>query len=168
MLETKVDQSSVDSTVEYMDLVKDRILAAARVGMAEGMQLLAENTVEALHAAGIQNRSGALEANILGSPRVTEDADFIRGKVKAMAPVKAKGGGIYYNNLGNILNLGFHDPEVKAPMHEFTEPDGETFWARGHVAFDVKPHPFFREAVASSEAPIMDIIRARLAEAVDQ
>jgi hypothetical protein len=168
MLEVKVDQKSVDTTIDYMEAVKQRIFAAIRTGMAEGMELLAANAVEEMGAAGIQNRTGALAENILKSPRVTEDADFIRGRVSAVSLVKARGGGLYYNNLGNILDMGFHDPQTKSPLHQFTESDGETFWARGHVAFDVKPHPFFRRAVEVSESPIMDIIRARVAEAVGE
>jgi hypothetical protein len=130
------------------------------------MELLAKNTVAEMAAAGVQNRSGALAENILKSPRVTEDANVIWGRVKAMALVKAKGGELYYNNLGNILNRGFYDPAVKCPMHQFAEPDGESIWARGHAAFSVKPHAFFRRAVEVSESPIMDIIRSRVAEAV--
>jgi hypothetical protein len=168
MLEVKIDPASVASTVGYLEAVKGRILAAVRVGMAEGMELLAGNTVAELTAAGIQSRTGGLVEGILKSPRVTEDANVIRGRVTAFAPVKAKGGELYYNNLGNILNMGFRDPNVKSPMHQFTAPDGETFWARGHAAFDVKPHPFFRRAVEVSESPIMDIIRSRVAEAIDQ
>jgi len=168
MLEIKVDQSSVDSTLDYMERVKQRILDGVRAGMAEGMQVLAANTVAEMAAAGIQNRTGALAANVLKSPRVTEDARFITGRVGAMALVKAKGGSEYYNNLGNILDIGAIEPVVQSPMHQITEPDGDTFWARGHVAFDVKPHPFFRRAFQVSESPIMDIIRARVAEATEE
>ena len=168
MLDAKVDQKSVDATVDYMETVKQRILAAVRTGMAEGMELLAANTVAEMAAAGIQNRTGALAANILSSPRVTEDSNVIRGRVTAMSEVKAKGGGMYLSNLGNILDIGAIEPAVESPMHQIAEPDGGTFWARGHVAFDIKPHPFFRRAVEVSESPIMDIIRARVAEACEE
>jgi hypothetical protein len=168
MLDVKVDQSSVDSTLGYMQRVKIKILEGVRVGMAEGMELLAGNTVAELYAAGVQRRTGALEEGILRSPRITEDANLIRGRVKAMALVKARGGELYVNNLGNILNRGFHDPAVSSPVHRFTEPGEGTFWARGHIAFDVKPHPFFRRAVAVSESPIMDVIRQRVSEAVEE
>ena len=117
-------------------------------------------------ASGIQNRTGALEAGILNSPRVTEDENVIRGRVTAKAPVKAKGGAMYYSNLGNILDMGFTDPAVSnEPLHQIVAAGGDTFWARGHVAFDVKPHSFFRRAVQISESPIMDLIRSRVSEA---
>jgi hypothetical protein len=169
MLDAKLDPKSLSSTVDYMQTVKQRILAAVRSGMAEGMELLAENTVAELYRSGIQRRTGVLEENILSSPRVTEDANVIRGRVTAKSLVKAKGGQPYYNNLGNMLDLGFHDPAVgKEPMHQITEPDGGTFWARGHVAFDVKPHPFFRRAVEVSESPIMELIRSRVSRAAEE
>ena len=169
MLEIKVDQSSVDSTLDYLERVKQRILDGVRAGMAEGMQVLAANTVAEMAAAGIQNRTRALAENVLNSPHLSENENSISGKVYAGARVKAKGGGMYSSNLGNILNMGFADPAVgNEPMHQITAPDGYTSWARGHVAFDVKPHPFFRKALAVSESPIMDLIRARVAEATGE
>jgi hypothetical protein len=165
MLEIKVDQGSVDSTVDYMEAVKQRVLAAVRTGMAGGMELLADTTVEQMAVAGVQNKTGALETNIISSPRVTEDAQAIRGRVTGFALVKAKGGELYYNNLANILDKGFMDPAEQSAIHQIVPPDGDTFWARGHVAFDVKPHPFFRRSLEISESPIMDIIRARVSEA---
>lgn len=168
MLDVKINPQS-ESIPAYMERVKLKIFEGVRAGMTEGMELLATNTVQELYASGIHRRTGALEAHILSSPRVTEDASFIRGRVTAESEVKAKGGALYINNLGNILNMGFHDPAVgNEPMHQIAEPDGGTFWARGHVAFDVKPHPFFRKAVAASESPIMDLIREHVTEAVEK
>jgi hypothetical protein len=163
----EVDPKSVASSLSYIESVKQNILEAVRAGMAEGMDVLAENTVDAMHSAGIEKRSGDLEERVLKSPRVTEDEAFIRGRVSAHSLVKARGGKEYINNLGNILNMGFREKAVKkVPMHEITAADGDTYWARGHRAFDVKPHPFFRRAVEVSEAPIMDLIRNRVADAV--
>lgn len=167
MLEFYVDQKSGDSTVDYMEAVKQKVLQGIREGIAEGMEILAGNTVFAMEASGIQARTGLLEKNILESAGVSEDADVIRGRVSAFSRVKEKGGGTYVSNLGNILDLGFHDPAEKgktAPMYQFAAANGESAWTHGHKAFSVQPHPFFRRAVEVSEAPIMDVIRSRLAE----
>jgi hypothetical protein len=168
MLDLKINPASVDSTIEHMQAVKQRIFEAVREGMAEGMNLLAENTVQALEGSGVQSRTGALESNILSSPRVAETEFMIMGRVTAMAPVKARGGQMYYTNLRNILNRGFHEPAQKSPVHQIVEAGSDTFWARGHVAFDVRAHPFYRQAVEISESPIMDLIRERVAAAAEE
>ena len=160
-----IDPRSVDETVDYIGAVKQRILEAVRGAMTESMQLLAETAVEQMAGAGIQSRTGALESNILRSPRVTENESYIRGRVLAMALVKAKGGAEYWQNLGNILDLGFRDPKVKSAPHQIVAFDGGTFWAQGHAAFSVRPHPFFKRSLSVAEAPIMELIRSRVAEA---
>jgi hypothetical protein len=167
MLDVFVDPKSVDATVEYIDAVKLRILDAVRSGMTESMQLLAETVVGEMAAAGVQNRTGELESNILRSPRVTETESEIRGRVFARALVKAKGGAAYWQNMGNIFDMGFRDPKVKSGPHQIVGPTGDTFWARGHAAFDVRPHPFFKRSADVAEAPIMDLIRSRVVGAAE-
>lgn len=166
-LDVHVDPKSVEQTVDYIDAVKLRILDAVRGTMTEAMQLLAETVVGDMATEGIQNRTGALETNILRSPRVTENASEIRGRVFAMALVKAKGGAEYWQNLGNILDMGFRDPKVASGPHQIVSANGDSFWAQGHIAFSVRPHPFFQRSLATAEAPIMDLIRSRIAEAAE-
>jgi hypothetical protein len=37
-------------------------------------------------------------------------------------------------------------------------------WVRGQLAFDVRPYPFFRRSVQVAESPMLELIRARVAE----
>jgi hypothetical protein len=162
----EVDQHSVDQTVDYLDSVRLRIFAGVRSGMKEAMEGLAGTAVAEMGAAGIQSRTNQLAENILASPQIAEDKYAIRGRVSAKGKMKLKGR-TFLGFLGTALDEGYHVPAVKCPMYQIVAPDGDTFWARGHVAFDVKPHPFFRAASESYAPTLIDIISARVREATE-
>lgn len=166
MIGFEVDQRSVDGTVEYLGTVRQRIFAAVRGGMKEGMEGLAGTAVAEMGAAGIQSRTNQLAENILASPQIAEDKYAIKGRVSAKGKMKLKGR-TFLGFLGTALDEGYRVPAVKCAMYQITKPDGETFWARGHVAFDVKPHPFLRRASESYAPTLIDIISARIREATE-
>lgn len=156
MIQLQVERASVDAVQDYLERVKQRILAGIRAGMQEAMENLAGTAIEQMSAAGIQSRSGALVEAIGDSPKATETTEVIRGTVSSNVGIK---------NLGLWLEEGIHDPAVKGKLYQFTAPDGSTVYTRGHRAFDVKPHPFLNPALEASKQPIMDVIAARVAEA---
>jgi hypothetical protein len=158
VINLKVDRASVDSTVAYIDQVKERILAGIRSGMQEAMEGLAGAVESKLEGDPIVSRTGELASAIAKSPKVTETATIIRGTVTADVGLK---------HLGIWLEEGTHVPAVDGKLYEFTEADGDTFFARGHRAFDVKPHPFMNPALDEMKAPIMQIIADAVAEATD-
>lgn len=165
MIELKVDQASVDRTVDYLEAVRQRIFAAVHAGMEEAMEGLAGEAINQLEAAGIHSRTGQLLENIGNSPRVTETTDLIIGKVKAEREMKL-GGRTFIGYVGTALDEGFHVKAVPGHLYQFTEPDADTLFTQGHQAFDVKPHPFLKRAIEAYESPLMDIIRARVQEAI--
>lgn len=157
MLDIEIDQSSVDRVIDYMEQIKLRIFAGVRQGMMEAMTGLAEQTVEEMATAGIANRSGELEAAILRSPGVVENDTAIRGRVSTQVGRK---------QVGIWLDAGIIEPAVTGHTYQFAEPDGNTFYTRGHRAFDVKPRPFIRESLRAYESTIFSIIQAKVDEAV--
>lgn len=170
MLQLVIEQRSVDQVQGYIERTKLRIFEKMREGMQEAMEGLAGETVYQAAAAGIQNRTGDLFTDILNSPKVSESAEAITGRVSVLSEMTS-GGRKFKGYLGTALDEGFHDPAVdpskyKGPF-EFTSADGDTLYSRGHVAFDVKPHPFLRQAKESYTSPIMEIIEAAVAEAYE-
>lgn len=156
MITLQVEQASVDSVKSYLEKVRQRILQGIREGMMEAMQGLAWNVADKLAGNPIVSRSGELLGAVLGSPKVTETPEVIRGTVTADVGNK---------HLGIWLEEGTHVPAVEGSLFQFTPPDGDTVYSRGHRAFDVKPHPFMNPSLREFRAPIMAIIEARVAEA---
>lgn len=163
MIELKVDQRSVDNTLGYLDAVGVRILENVHAAMEESMEGLAAETIEQMIGAGIQSRTGQLLENIGNSARVKETAEFIYGSVSARREMKL-GGRTFLGFVGTAIDEGFHVREFEGNLYEFTEPDAGTLYARGHAAFDVKPHPFLAQSQQAYETPIMDAIRAAIVE----
>jgi hypothetical protein len=75
------------------------------------------------------------------------------------------GGRKFKGYLGTAIDEGFHVPAVEGKLLKFTPAGAETRFTRGHVAFDVAPHPFLIRAKEAFASPIMQIIAARVAEA---
>ena len=158
MIALTLDPGSVEGVKDYLEETRRNILLAIRGGMQEGMEALAWDVADKFAGNPIVSRSGELLGGILGSPKVTETTEVIRGTVAA---VSANG-----KPIGLWLEEGTHVPVVKGSLFQFTEPDGKTLYTRGHRAFDVKPHPFMNPSLREMKQPIMDIIAARLSEAL--
>jgi hypothetical protein len=166
VLQLAVTQRSIDSTAGYIERVKLRIFQKMREGMQEAMEGLAGEAVAQAGAAGIQAKTGALFADILASAKVRETPELIAGSVDAQSEMTS-GGRKFKGYLGTALDEGFSVKAVEGNLFQFTAPDGGTLYSRGHRAFDVKPHPFLRQAKEAFTAPIFDIIQARVAEAYE-
>ena len=156
MLTFTLDPSSVDATVDHVEAVRHRILAAIREGMMEAMQGLAWTVADKLSGNPIVSRSGELLGAILGSPKVTETAEIIRGTVSSDVGAQ---------HLGLWLEEGTHIKAVEGKLYGFTPPDGKTFFTHGHRAFSIKPHPFMNPSLREYKSTIMEIIVAKVAEA---
>lgn len=170
MLQVVIEQRSVDTAISYVERVKQRIFQKMREGMREAMEGLAGETVYQATAAGIHNKTGDLFTDILNSPTVGETAELIIGKVRVQSEMTS-GGRKFRGYLGTALDEGFHVPAVSSDKtrgpFQFTSADGDTLYARGHVAFDVKPHPFLHQAKEAFTSPILELIEARVAEAYE-
>ena len=167
MLVVTVTPQSVDQTIDYVERTKQRIFEKMREGMTEAMEGLAAEVVSEAGAAGIQARTGALFADILKSPRIRENAEAITGTVSTLSEMTS-GGRKFRGYLGTALDEGFHVKAVKSKgPYQFTAADGETFFTQGHIAFDIKPHPFLHRAKEAFTQPIMEIIANRVAEAFE-
>ncbi len=164
MLQIIVEQRSVDTAVEYVERVKQRIFQKMREGMQEAMEGLAAEAVSQASGAGIQSRTGQLFTDILSSPRVKETAELIIGTVDAQSEMTS-GGRKFRGYLGTALDEGFHVKAVEGKLFQFTAANSSTLYSMGHTAFGVSPHPFLRQAKEVFSAPIMEIIASRVAEA---
>lgn len=158
MIRLTLKQSSVDSVEAYMERVRQRIFANVRAGMQQAMEQLAGTVAEKLHGDPIVSRTGELEAAVLASPKVRETALVIQGRVSA--DIGQKHFGIWFEE-------GTHVPAVPGHLYGFTEPDGETFFTRGHRAFDVKPHPILNPSLREDKPAILQIIADRISAAID-
>jgi hypothetical protein len=175
VLQIVIEQRSVDSTVAYVERVKMRIFAQMKLGMQEAMQGLAAEAVTQASAAGIQARTGALFADILSSPTVSESAELIVGRVSTRSDMTIKGR-TFEGYLGTALDEGYVVPSAvpegskidaaqgTAKVFQFITQGGTRF-TFGHRAIRVRPRPFLRRAKEIFASPIMEIIAARVAEA---
>jgi hypothetical protein len=164
MLNVIIEQHSVDGVLNYVERTRQRIFEQMRVGMKEAMEGLAGETVYQAQAAGIRARTYQLFTDILNSPRVSETPELISGRVTAESEMTS-GGRKFKGYLGTAIDEGFHVAPVEGKLLRFVPADGDTYYRRGHAAFDVKPHPFLRQSKEAFTAPIMEIIEARVAEA---
>jgi hypothetical protein len=155
-VELVVKPESVDEVLEHVDVVRQRILEGIRGGMKQAMEDLAYNVADKLFGNPIVSRSGELATAILESPKVTETPEVIRGTVTADVGRK---------HLGIWLEEGTHVPAVDGKLYEFTEPDSGSFYTHGHVAFQVKAHPFMNPSLKEYQTTIMQIIADSVAEA---
>lgn len=165
MLTLNVDQSSVDQTVEYLETVRLRIFEQVRLGMHEAMDALGQVTVASMAAAGIVSRTGKL-ARGFETATVAENRSVIVGRLFGRRDMTIKGR-TFEGFVGTALDEGYRVPEVADKVVKITKPDGETFFRRGHMAFDVKPHPFLRQASESFAPTLLDIIAERINAAVE-
>lgn len=178
MLNVIIEQRSVDSVLDYVERTKLRIFAKMHEGMQEAMEGLAGETVYQASAAGIRSRTGQLFTDILSSPKVSETAELIFGRV-TMKSEMTSGGRKFEGYLGTALDAGFTVPSAvpegrkidtrqgTAKVFEFMAADGESRFTFGHKAIHVKPHPFLHRAKEAYTAPILQIIESRVAEAYE-
>lgn len=168
MLQVTIEQRSVDSVVGYVDRMKLRIFQKMYEGMEEAMQAMAGEAVVEAMAAGIHSRTGQLFSDILSSPTVRETPELVIGRVTTKSEM-AVAGRKFVGYLGTALDQGFHVPASRrsAGPYQFVSADGDTVYTRGHIAFDVKPHPFLRKTKEVFTSPILEIIERRVAEAYE-
>ena len=163
MIDFQLDRASVQAQSDYLEQVRQNILAAIRAGMAEGMEGLAETVVERLGEA-TKTKTGDFAASILRSPRVTEKPDaYIAGTVTTATSK--------WRNLGLWIEYGIDVPATvdtsKAVLFGFTAAGGDSIFTHGHAAFQVAPHPFFNPAFQEYFPTILDTINQRIFEACD-
>jgi hypothetical protein len=165
VIEYQVNQASVDNTIEWLGSVRLKIFAGIRESMEESLLDLAGAAVAEMTAAGIKNRTGDLAENIIKSPRVTENQQSIFGRVTAKAEMTLAGR-TFFGFLGTALDEGYHVPEFDGNIYEFTEPDAGTLYRRGHIAFDIKPHPFLSQAADAWAPSFIEIVEATVNQVV--
>jgi hypothetical protein len=157
MLDFQVDPASAARVDAHLETTRQRVLAGIRNAMQEAMEGLAWTVADKLQGNPIVSRSGRLLGAVLGSPKVKETDTVIRGTVSADVGGK---------HLGLWLEDGTHVPAVAGKIFSYTAPGGEQVFARGHKAFEVKPHPFMNPSLQEYKATILQMIAARVTEAV--
>jgi hypothetical protein len=157
LIELELNQQSVNDVLEEVDQVRQRILEQIREGMLEAMERLAWVVVGHLGGDPIVSRSGQLFGAIVGSPKVTETSDVIRGTVTSDVGLK---------HIGLWLEEGTHVPAVEAKLFEFSEPGAAELFSHGHRAFEVEAHPFMNPSLRDDQAAIMQILADHIAEAI--
>lgn len=165
MIELAVDQSSVEHTIDWLEAVRLKIFAGIKDAMIDKIEDLAAITVAEMTAAGIHRKTGALVEDILESPGTGENAKEIWTRVLPKSNMTLAGR-TFFGYLGTALDEGYHVPPIDGAIYQFTDPDGETLFRRGHVAFDVKPHPFLRESQKIWEPGFFDFVEQRINEVI--
>ena len=159
MIAAQVDPASLVAVVDHLEQTRKNIFAAIKAGMLQGMEGLSSNVADKLQGTPIVSRSGALLGAILGSPKVTENADVIRGTVSS---------NVGRMPLGLWLEEGTSVPaSVVGKLFHFTAADGASAFTHGHQAFKVAAHPFLNPSLEEYGPTILDTIQARIAEVLD-
>jgi hypothetical protein len=163
MMNFLLDRASVQAQGDFLEQVRQNILAAIRVGMYEGMEGLAGTVVERLGEV-TKTRTGDFAASILRSPRISEKPDeYIAGTVSTSTSK--------WRNLGLWIEYGIDVPSTvgaaKGVLYSFAAAGGDSVYTHGHAAFRIAPNPFFNPAFQEYYPTILDTINQRIAEACD-
>lgn len=169
MLQFAVEEESVTGIADYLEQTRQNILAGIRRGMLEAMEGLSFNVADKLQGNPIVSRSGQLLGHVLGSPKVTETQTYIKGSVDAeVGEIGPKGQRLH---IGLWMEEGTNVPATvgtsKGKLYQFTAADGASVFTHGHKAFKVAPHPFMNPSLQEYRPTILDIIAAKVGEAVD-
>ena len=143
---------------DYLEQTRKNILSGVRIGMGEAMEGLSWNVVDKLQGNPIISRSGKLVGAVLGSPKVTETADYIKGTVSSVVEGKPR---------GLWLEEGTSVPAVTGNLYHFAAADGGSVFTHGHAAFKVAPKPFLNPSLREYSPTIVDIITAKVQGAVN-
>lgn len=157
MIAAQVDPGSLVAVVDHLAQTRKNIFAAVRLGMLQGMEGLSWNVADKLQGSPIVSRSGALLGAILGSPKVVENREVIRGTVSSSVGRKP---------LGLWLEEGTSVPAVQGKLYGFVPADGTSVFTHGHQAFRVAAHPFLNPSLDEYGPTILETIQARIAEVV--
>lgn len=157
MIELELKPESVDEVAAHVDQVRQRILEQIREGMLEAMEGLAWVVAGHLGGDPIVSRTGQLLGAIVGSPKVSETPDVIRGTVSSDVGQK---------HVGLWLEEGTHVPALEAKLFEFSEAAEGVLFSHGHRAFEVQAHPFMNPSLRDDHAAIMQILADHIAEAI--
>ncbi len=154
MIQFTIDDTGVQ---DYLVQTRENILAGIRVGMFEAMEGLAATVAGHTGGDPIVSRSGEFIAAVLSSPKVQENDSFIRGSVSGLVGRKP---------MGLWFDEGTSVPAVAGNLFHFTASDGASVYTHGHGAFQVAPHPIMNPSLREYSPTILDIIQAKVAEAV--
>jgi hypothetical protein len=157
VIQFAIDEASVDRVEDYLEQTRQNILAGIRIGMREAMEGLSWDVADKLQGSPIVSRTGKLLGAILGSPKVSETADVIRGTVSSDVGQK---------HIGLWLEEGTSVKAVEGKLFHFTTADGKSVFTHGHKAFKVAPHPFLNPSLAEYKSTIMEIISQKVGEAL--
>ncbi len=151
----------------YFEQIRQRIMTSAKEGMKEAMIGLALRAIDAMQAAGVQNRTGLTASSIVTSPKawITPD-QFVKGTVSGATG--NYGGGNTEERRKNTtlwLEAGVNEPSVTGKLMAFFTPDGKLVFTRKRRAYEIPGHgPFMNEALQSYEQQIVGTIRNRITE----
>lgn len=156
------ETGSEDQVADYLERTRQNILTGIRQGMQEAMEGLAWTVADKLQGNPIVSRSGKLLGAILGSPEVTVTPNYIKGTVDSDVGKKHRG---LWLEMGTDVPATIHTPKGK--LYQFTTADGKSVFTHGHRAFKVAPHPFLNPSLEEYKPTILDLISARITEAVN-
>jgi hypothetical protein len=162
MILFNLSQTSVDSTVSYIDHLQERILVGIRLGMKDGVRGLREAEVEAgaAHPPDPRNtKSNDLLANILGrAGRVIETGEEITAIYK---PRNAGKQPHYW------LENGVNIPAVENTAMNMIVGMRNPGWYRAHKAFNEPAKPFFFSTAEAYKGQFFERVSARVQEAMN-
>lgn len=167
MLTFQIEPNAGPKIGAYMERVRSRIIAAARSGMREAMNDLAQWIVESKLSGGfgigIQSapskytNPGDLAASLLKGVRVSVRDELVRGTLTARPKNMP--------NLGFWQEFGTNHPAVSDKLNVFTGRDGKLVFTHHLAAFSIPPRPFLNPSLEEQKAQIMETIRASIAAA---
>ena len=148
----------------YMDTLRGRILQAIREQMFVEMEELAITVAEKFSGNPLHARTGNLQSKILESPKVVQTDGAIRGSVSA------QDGAL---NLGLWLERGHRFPRMRQKLLEMSHKHNILRTLTKQQILDlrtrggsVKAYPFLIPSLQEREAPILENIRRKVADAI--
>ena len=141
----------------YMKAVQKRILTGLREGVATSIEDLSYAIADKLTGNPVQSHSGELLRLVLNGVRVSENQNFVTGKI---VPKDSA------SNLAQWVEEGFTVPGITKKIAFFSEAIQGLKVAMGHQKFTVAPHPYMNPTLIEQEPVIFATIREKVNDAL--
>jgi|SRR6185437_11221148 len=153
MILLTIDQAAIDAVTDQIDMLNERMRVGVRLGMRDALRGLAQAESE---AAAVHHRTGLLEKILGKGTKIIETDDEITGVYRPRYSGKQE----HY-----WMEFGAHVPAVTDRLMDL-HLQGEEAWRTAHEAFEIPAHPFFFDTAEAFKDQFMEMLTARVQEAL--
>lgn len=154
MILITIDQAAIEAVTDQVNMLNERMRVGVRLGMRDALRGLAQAESE---AAAVHHKTGLLEKILGKGTKVIETDDEITGVYRPRYPGKQE----HY-----WMEFGAHVPAVTDKLMDIRIP-GEEFFRTQREEVEIPAHPFFFDTAESFKDQFMEMLQARVQEALE-